>query len=446
MTQAVAGFTLWLAIGCSGASGHARLVHVHPGVDATLAASPSSVQLRFDDPVDARLATIAVENSAGRRVDRGSPFNAHGRPGVVAVALASGVRGPVSVAWRIISDDGHAETGTSGFRVGAYTGARAARVNLRTTAPGVGTMSSIVRALHDLAVALALGLVLFGLFVRPRALDAIRRRADAGPAARDALGVFDGAALALMKRVARAGVLLALAGAWLEGATEAGTSPFDLMTANTAVSALSSRAACGWGIAVLAWMCVLLAVSEARQLRFGQPLLVVGVDALILAPVLCGHASGLLVLAAFAHVVAIAVWVGGLPALGLVAAAVGRSDLTPAAAGNLAGSVARAYSRLALPAALVVVGTGVLQAFARLIGPVDLLSTGYGRLLLLKVFGVCGLLMLGALNRRWLIPQMRGATAVSATRALQLTVAVEFSLAVGVFALTGVLTGSAPPQ
>src|SRR5207244_6519471 len=112
-----------------------------------------------------------------------------------------------------------------------------------------------------------------------------------------------------------------------------------LTTANTAVSALSSRAACGWGIAVLAWICVLLAVSEARQPQFGQPLLVVGVDALILAPVLCGHASGLVVLAAFAHVVAIAVWVGGLPALGLIASAVGRYDLTRAGAGSLAGAV-----------------------------------------------------------------------------------------------------------
>ena len=80
------------------------------------------------------------------------------------------------------------------------------------------------------------------------------------------------------------------------------------------------------------------------------------------------------------HVLAMAAWLGGLLLLARVAlTAPGDADLMRAV---------RGFSRIAVPALLVVVATGAVQVFRLVGGPAKLFSTGYGRLLLLKVFVV----------------------------------------------------------
>ncbi|MGB9374041.1 MAG: cytochrome c oxidase assembly protein, partial [Jiangellales bacterium] len=92
------------------------------------------------------------------------------------------------------------------------------------------------------------------------------------------------------------------------------------------------------------------------------------------------------------HVVAISLWIGGLVALTWYAglARRGRSELPRAA---------RAFSPMALAAVIAVGASGVLNAVVRMYGPSDLVTTAYGRLVLLKVVLLVVLVWAGARHR-----------------------------------------------
>lgn len=443
-----------------GAAAHTALVRAHPQPGAALPSAPRSVQLRFTEAVDAGLATIRVQDAEGRRVDRGGVFHPRGREAVLAVRVARGTRGPLAVGWRAVSDDGHPLAGTLAFRVaarepaaapmahGAHTapGAHGAHTvtaapaaaaapvpELRAESPVTAALGAVARGAHALAVAIALGVVLFLLFAWPA-------RRDPGEARRR----LEAATTRLVAAVAVAGLPLALAGAWLEGAAIAGTGPLDVRAAGTALTALDGRAGCGWGLATVGWTLLLWRLARTRALRTDWPTLA-AVSLVVAAPVLCGHADGLVLSAATVHVLAVAAWIGGLPALLLAGRAIRRSGLSGPEAGRVASRAAGGFSRLALPAALAVVGTGTIQSLVRLAAPMELLSTAYGRLLLVKIAAVALLLALGAANRARILPRLQGATAGSAGALLGRTVAAELVIAVGIFAATGLLTGSAPP-
>jgi len=109
-----------------------------------------------------------------------------------------------------------------------------------------------------------------------------------------------------------------------------------------------------------------------------------------------GHAVAaaqptLAVLADVAHLAAMAVWLGGLVML------VGLLRLGGPA--EVATALHR-FSRLALGAVVVLVGTGTYRAVTTVGSPAALWSTGYGRLLSTKVLAVAGLLVLACLARR----------------------------------------------
>ena len=102
----------------------------------------------------------------------------------------------------------------------------------------------------------------------------------------------------------------------------------------------------------------------------------------------------------------------------------------------------RAYSSLAGYALAVVLVTGVLRATQEVGGLsklFDLFRGSYGTTLDVKVSLVLVLIGLGAFNRYRSIPRME-----SRDRVLRRVMAIELVGAVGVFSLTGMLTGLAP--
>ena len=133
------------------------------------------------------------------------------------------------------------------------------------------------------------------------------------------------------------------------------------------------------------------------------------------------------------HFMAASVWMGGL-LLAFLAVRATRSDAPVAEV--------RRYSSLAGYAVVVVLVTGVLRATEEVGGLSNLLhlfSTSYLTALDIKVAVVLLLIGLGAVNRYRSIPRMSASTGL-----LRRVMAIELVGALGVFGLTGTLTGLSP--
>ncbi|MBT1035469.1 bifunctional copper resistance protein CopD/cytochrome c oxidase assembly protein [Canibacter sp. lx-45] len=112
-----------------------------------------------------------------------------------------------------------------------------------------------------------------------------------------------------------------------------------------------------------------------------------------------GHAAGasghsLAVNSMFLHIGGAAVWVGALIAVTVLLPVVQPPRVAP---------LMRRYSTLALFAAIAVTFSGIVNGFIRLSSPADLLTTGYGQILLLKSAALLLLLGYGAAQRLFFI-------------------------------------------
>jgi copper transport protein len=147
------------------------------------------------------------------------------------------------------------------------------------------------------------------------------------------------------------------------------------------------------------------------------------------------------------HLVAAAVWLGGIVALVLAFRA--RRD-----ARSLAGMVRR-FSDVALIAVGVVAATGVTMAWIILPSAGELTSTGFGLALLVKVALVVVVIILGAYNRYRLVPAVESrhdapddepqdAVQVGARRWLGTIVRAELALLVAAVGVTAVMVTRSP--
>jgi copper transport protein len=97
---------------------HSTLLSTEPARDRIVEHSPERVLLRFDEPVETALGSIAVYDGAGERVDAGNIIRP--RPEEVVVAIDRRLeRGTYTVAWRVISADSDPINGAWVFHVEA---------------------------------------------------------------------------------------------------------------------------------------------------------------------------------------------------------------------------------------------------------------------------------------------------------------------------------------
>ena len=162
------------------------------------------------------------------------------------------------------------------------------------------------------------------------------------------------------------------------------------------------------GHAFLAQMAGAAVIALAGPLagRRWQAIVLLGVAAITMASrstsghsgVGSDHEAATLLLAV--HVIAVALWVGGLAAIGLLLV---RGD-------GFSRSVAARFSAVALWCVTAVALTGVAQVLLRIPDPIDLFTTPYGLLLVAKTILLSTLIALGWLQRRWSLPALeRGA-------------------------------------
>ena len=193
------------------------------------------------------------------------------------------------------------------------------------------------------------------------------------------------------------------------------------------------------GVAGVAAVVCVVALLATRPVGALLTALLVGVALAMQSQT--GHAAGevsheLAISSMFLHLAGAAVWIGALAALALVAHRLGR---------DLAAAVER-YSAIAAWAFAGVAISGTVNAAIRLGAPSELVTTPYGRLVVVKVvlFGALG--ALGWAHRRRTIPALAdaGTTSSRAPGAFWRLVAVELAV-MGAVSGVAVALGSTPP-
>nr|BEK67021.1 hypothetical protein KPHV_42480 [Kitasatospora purpeofusca] len=429
-----------LLAGAGPASAHAALQSTDPAQNAVLPVAPQSVTLTFSEAVSLSSDSVRVLDPAGRAVDSGSPAHADGKDNTARVGLGTGLaNGTYTVAWRAVSEDSHPIGGAFTFSVGAPSATTVSTTALQSAeADGLvaalyGTGRTVAYAAFAL-LAGAAGFVLLcwpagasrrpvqrllmtgwvALLVSTVAVLMLRgpyeRGSGIGKAfdlslVRSTLDERIGTALAArLLLLAASGVFLSLLVGQLGlpqgGAAKAAAGG----GAGTAGSGGPGPRTAGAGAgtdgdpeeAELRELERRAAERPQREARLG-----LGVAGLVLAVALSAtwagadHASvGIQVWLALPlgmiHLVAMALWLGGLAAM-----LVGLRE-------GIGAEVADRFSKIAFGAVLVLVGTGVYQSWRGLGSWGALTGTDYGRLLLVKTGCVIAMLGVAWMSRTWL--------------------------------------------
>jgi copper transport protein len=398
---AVAGGVLLVA--ASPAFAHAELAESDPAPGAVLDASPPNVTLQFTETVRADNGGIRLFDADGERVDRGGT-TVSGR--TVRLPVPKLDDGSYVVTWRVLSADSHPIQGAFTFQVGEGGGAAATSREVTGLAnrllgeqggdPIVGAVYGVVRGLVFAGLALLIGGAAFA------ALIASSARASK-----------------LARRIVGLGWVVTfvatLAGLLLYGPYVSGLGLGDAFSTSLLDETLGERFGQIW----LLRMVVLLAAVPVLAVLFRRertateieadvdarpgplpswwlPLAALLAIALAATPGLAGHAvSGDWVTAAVVadtfHVLAMAVWLGGLVLLGAV-------TLRSRVVEHLRDAVPR-FSRVALGCMVVLVATGAFQTW-RQVGSLDALrSTDYGRILAVKLVLFAAVIVFAAFSR-----------------------------------------------
>jgi copper transport protein len=357
---AVAALVAVALVAPANAFAHATLLHTAPANGAVLERAPSLVTVTFDDTVRATGANAAVDNASGASVLRGTA-KAHGR--VLTLPLERHLAdGAYSVRWSIVSDDGHREQGVLAFAVGAGS---APPTSVLGAAAPLTWNDVLLRTLYYLGLLAGAGAAIFALATR-RILGAALQRP-------------------LAHLLFAALLLTFLGGSGIVHAAPPGTRFALVLKVALTLSLLGGAAAA-------------LAPSFPQLVPVAAGIALL----LVAAPTLSGHALDrnqprlLSVPVDLAHLLAAAIWFGGLICLVYVVPRATDDDGTRRAA-------ARRFSSLALASVAVLGATGIVRALTELSAVSQLWTTSYGRALLVKTAIFVPLLGIGWLNRTLLL-------------------------------------------
>ena len=327
------------------AAAHVTLVFSSPADGALLAEAPASLRLQFDDRISEAGADVTIVSGDG---EIATTLAIEG-DGLVATPESPIGAGTHVVTWRVVSYDGHPRGGRITFSVGFLSEVP----DVRASAAGVSSDLAIATGLATVGLLVSAGALAAGAFVLP---STRRARRLASYAAAGAVGF---------------GLLaVPLAGAYRLG--------LDWLSLDQGrVWALDLV-----GGELIAWVVTALTLPLACALAVRAPRAATALAAVaVTTPAWTGHtrATTSPALATFAdatHLLAGAVWLGGLAAIALSWSGVGEADRH---------RVLRRFGRIAGAALLVLTAEGALLGWL-VLGSVDaLVSTAYGRLLLVKV-------------------------------------------------------------
>ncbi len=106
-----------LLLGPMSAQAHAMLQSAVPAVGSAVAASPTTLQLNFDDEVDPARSKVSVTDVGGASEASGSLSTGPGNARQLLVPVAQLASGTYMVKWVAISTDSHRTQGSYKFRI-----------------------------------------------------------------------------------------------------------------------------------------------------------------------------------------------------------------------------------------------------------------------------------------------------------------------------------------
>ncbi|MEU6205962.1 copper resistance protein CopC [Micromonospora musae] len=471
---ATGGLVTNLASPAQPAYAHASLVETSPVDGEVLASPPAEVRLRFNEAVSFNERSIQLLDTNAEKLAIGTPGHADGKGNMAQVSLPTDLaEGTYVLAWRVTSADSHVVSGALTFSIG-HPSATAAPVE-QDAHPAVVVVDAVGRALAFLGMALALGGALFVAVLWPAGRTDRRGRRIVwsgfavlaagtvvvllvqGPyaAGTSLAGVFDpdllGATLstrlghALLARlviVLALGVAFGLAVRHRSRPATTATATTATATTATATSAMATTGTATTGTAGATRRIVLPVVAT------------VGAVALPLTWTLTDHAqtgvqTWLAVPATSLHLLAMALWLGGLITLAACVLIPARRRETSRAI-TLAPALPR-FSGLAQVCFAVIAATGVYLSWRQVGSWAALGATDFGRLLLGKLAVVLAVLALAAGARRFVRRHGReplglDAAPAAAVRRLRRSVVGEILLGVAVVSITAVLVNTAPAR
>jgi copper transport protein len=401
------------------ASAHAPLRSSAPTFRSELKHGPSVIRLRFDQNVKVLPNSIQVLNGVGKNFAGAARSDG---PSVVANVRQLKL-GAYTVRWQAISADSHVVSGvwTFGVRVPAPA------VENAYGAGGPTTQEHVVRWIWFLGLALTIGalglrlIVLRGLAV-PRQLQ---RRIVVAAGLGTVVAIHAGIAAFSLR------------------AEDALQLPFGRFLYGDLSPMATTRFGMAFVTMTLVFALVLALVYLSWLLDRIEPLVPAFALAVVFAGGLSvsGHdavdpgSSWKTEIADWLHLSAASLWIGALATMAL---------LLWSGAPELRRAAFMRFSRLATVLIAVVLGAGVYLAIVRLPHVSDLWSTGYGRVLLVKIGLVSFALLWGAFHHFVVAPALERADTGFLGR-IGRSLAGESMVGMAVLLLAAILVDTRPP-
>ena len=428
---------------------HARLVRSQPSAGQHLTAPPSSIQLVFSETPMVAVSRVVLLDARGDTIPLGpvhvDAADVHTMLADITSPLDSG---SYAVHWSTAASDGHVSHGSFTFDVteplkqtlpapihpAQSPSAMKAEGKMETDEVALSYPMMISRWLGFLALFSLVGAVAFKYLV----LRKLSRLGQAGDP-------FD---LVASTGAATFGLFAAVA---LVIATVAKLYGMTMSMSNVSGSTIMLDT--GWGWASIAQLAAALLAIVAFRIAHtnkdsGWSIAAICAIVVSITPALTGHAIGsdqavINVPLDVLHVLAGSVWLGTLAVIVIVG--IGAALKTPGTTspGTRVAAMINAFSPIALVCGATIVTSGIIVSLLRLHPLRTLWTSGYGKVLILKL-GLVGLLFaLGAWNWRRVKPRL---TFDEGLPALRQSARLELTAGAMVLAVTAFLVAMALPD